>query len=704
LAGRTVKRIPSRGRSGPRRTVRSTGHRNRQPRVGIDIFDIASRTQINADGFVLAQNRPQQLGSSRLIRGTFRWKQTKNHRHCLQQQLLTLGSSVFDLAKTDALGRCWQDESARSAQTRSVLILDAAKQYCLLLDAHRRPWSPAFMGHFFNSFVRRRLLSLVRAGQRFFTPALCIASTLANANCALTIDDLKWGNERATVDVICDTPTEIPDDVKMFAVIWSTGTIFTDEDEQKLRYYSAYADAFFLVDRNAPKWTAQLMPPEYGLNCTNRYSILPEATEVLPLYCPAPTLAETLAKTMVRPDGNYLGQASEVKTRCQPVRIPVCARPKTVPEGVTQWAKWDKKGHLIINNDKAFADAAANADIIFVLDDKAPAESVYWFVKDPKELSCPGKPPPMPYKEANESGKLAMMTAATQMAGLMYGPPKTGNGKDGSSATTSTAANGSKSSTSPSSGGSPSDTSSPDGKGPPLDFLDRISRGISITGALVQGDTSGNLKDPNGSRYGIPNGKNPGGPNLWVLQVGVSVFAIVQNPIKTSKDFVDLIRRGLAKGEAIIISNPKHFTKELAEKLAATPEQKLTQQNLDMAESFGESMAPSLNLSRTVMPYSRAQVFTAKWGGDYQAHHIFEQQMMKDLKYVPDDITNSPAIILTKKEHELITAKLNDARNKLLQDLAKVNRKVPNKAELWNMYQKVYKDNPTWLEAIKGYF
>jgi hypothetical protein len=29
---------------------------------------------------------------------------------------------------------------------------------------------------------------------------------------------------------------------------------------------------------------------------------------------------------------------------------------------------------------------------------------------------------------------------------------------------------------------------------------------------------------------------------------------------------------------------------------------------------------------------------------------------------------------------------------------------VPNKAELWNMYQKVYKDNPTWLEAIKGYF
>jgi len=159
----------------------------------------------------------------------------------------------------------------------------------------------------------------------------------------------------------------------------------------------------------------------------------------------------------------------------------------------------------------------------------------------------------------------------------------------------------------------PSTESSPNGKGPPLDFLDRVSRGISITGALAQGDTSGNLKDPNGSRYGIPNGKNPGGPNLWALQVGVSLFVVVQNPVKTTKDFVELIRRGLAKGEAVIFSNPKHFTKDLAEKLAATPEKKLTQENLEAAESFGESMAPSLNHSRTIMPYSRAKVFTKGW-------------------------------------------------------------------------------------------
>jgi hypothetical protein len=236
----------------------------------------------------------------------------------------------------------------------------------------------------------------------------------------------------------------------------------------------------------------------------------------------------------------------------------------------------------------------------------------------------------------------------------------------------------------------------------------KVRRSIFWTAfpAEYPGDTSGNLKDPNGSRYGIPNGKNPGGPNLWVLQVGVSVFAIVQNPIKTSKDFVDLIRRGLAKGEAIIISNPKHFTKELAEKLAATPEQKLTQENLEAAESFGESMAPSLNLSRTIMPYSRAQVFTKGWKQDFQAHHIFEAQWMKEFpkEYSKEAIENSPAIILTKKEHETITKRLADAKDELMDAVKKRGDEVPTKQELWAMYKEVYKDKPTWLEAIKGYF
>lgn len=556
------------------------------------------------------------------------------------------------------------------------------------------------MGQLFQMLKRR----FGKAYHQIAALGLCALMILFTTDCSLTIGDLQYSNPKAETYTICDTPTEIGSHVTLFAVNWSTGKMVTNDNEAELRYFASLADAFYIVDRNAPAWTAQLMPEEYGLNCVNRYPILPEPTDILPLYCPAPTLQETLGKTNA--SGNYLGQASEVKTRCQPVRIPVCARPKSVPKNVDQWAKWDQTGHLLINGDKEFADAAKNADIIFYLDAKAPAESVYWFVKDAKELSCPGKPPPIPYKEAQDSGKLVMLTAATQMAGLLYGPAKAGTGKDSSSSGTMSASTSTTTANSSSSGGAPSASSSPTGQGPPLDFLEAVSRGIALSSAIAQGDTSGNIKDPNGSRYGIPNGKNPGGPNLIVLQAGVSLFAIVQNPIKKSRDFVNLIREGLAKGEAIIIRDPAHLSKELAEKLAESPKQKLTRENIDLAESFGESMAPSLNHSRTIMPYSRAQVFTKGWKGDFQAHHIFEQQWMEKFpqQYSKEAIDNSPAIILTNEEHKLITAKLDEAKNKLMRDLAKVDRKVPTKAELWDMYKEVYKDKPTWLEAIKGYF
>jgi len=565
------------------------------------------------------------------------------------------------------------------------------------LDPHRELCSSAYMGHFWHAFVRRYLLLFVRAGQRFFTAALCAMLLVFSANCALTIDDLKWDNERASVDVICDTPTEIHDDVKLFAVHWATGKIVTDEDEMELRYFSSYADAFFIVDRNAPKWTAQLMPPEYGLNCTNRYSVLPESAAVLPLRCPVATFTQTLAETMVRPDGQYLGQTSEAKTRCTPkapVRIPVCVRPTSLqrPPGepqVDEWAAVPKATPKIIEDKATYAHEVENATTYFYFDDKAPPETAYYWGKDTK-LRCKGKPAPKPYDQIVGTKELPRLAEFAESTTGQSG--QAGKNASGTSAT-ATGTNGS----------SPSASSSPAGQGPPLDFLDRVSRGISITGALVQGDTSGNLKDPNGSRYGIPNGKNPGGPNLWALQAAVSVFAIVQNPIKTSKQFVDLIRRGLAKGEAVIILNPNHFSKEVAEKLAAAPEKKLTQENLEAAESFGESMAPSLHEVRTIMPYSRAQVFTKGWKQDFQAHHIFEVQMMENFpkEYSKEAIENSPAIILTKAEHQQITKDLNDVRNKMLSDL---NVPSLNKQQLWALYQKVYAKNPTWLEAIKPYF
>jgi hypothetical protein len=85
------------------------------------------------------------------------------------------------------------------------------------------------MGHFFQSFIRHCLLLFVNTGQRFFTAALCGMLLVFGANCALTIDDLKWDNERATVHTICDTPTEIGSHVTLFAVNWSTGNDAKDQ-------------------------------------------------------------------------------------------------------------------------------------------------------------------------------------------------------------------------------------------------------------------------------------------------------------------------------------------------------------------------------------------------------------------------------------------------------------------------------------------
>lgn len=52
-------------------------------------------------------------------------------------------------------------------------------------------------------------------------------------------------------------------------------------------------------------------------------------------------------------------------------------------------------------------------------------------------------------------------------------------------------------------------------------------------------------------------------------------------------------------------------------------------------------------------------------------------------------------MILTEAEHKEFTVKL-------AAEARKIEEMKPMK--LWKMYQKVYKDHPAWLEAIKPYF
>jgi hypothetical protein len=85
--------------------------------------------------------------------------------------------------------------------------------------------------------------------------------------------------------------------------------------------------------------------------------------------------------------------------------------------------------------------------------------------------------------------------------------------------------------------------------------------------------------------------------------------------------------------------------------------------------------------------------FTRGLEGDFQAHHILEKAMGRDLKLTKKQLDEIPSVILTKARHKKIT------------DLLDVNRPAERTREvLWEMYEKVYRDYPRWLEAIKPYF
>jgi hypothetical protein len=248
----------------------------------------------------------------------------------------------------------------------------------------------------------------------------------------------------------------------------------------------------------------------------------------------------------------------------------------------------------------------------------------------------------------------------------------------------------------------------------PLNLLESLARNLSILGALASGDASGDLKNPNGSRHGAANGKNVGGPDSLLLQATAGTLAIIQNPLKTGKEFIARVTRGLSERKVIGILDPKVLSKEIAEKLAKEPEQaavakviaawkkgdkKAIEKAVEELESFGKAMAPSLREAGVIMPYSRAKIFTRGWEGKFQAHHALEVQMMEDFKM--GSAEDAPAIILSKTDHEAITAALDAARKEFKSTMG---HEVSTPQELWTIYQKVYAGRPAWLEAIKSYF
>jgi hypothetical protein len=320
------------------------------------------------------------------------------------------------------------------------------------------------MGKQYRHIFWRYARSLLQRLRHSVVPALCVLPLLSSTDCSLSRSDLEYSHPDTPIIQICDKPDDMAADVKLWGYNRSSKRIVTDEDGGELRGFYG-ADVFFEYVEGAPRSSLEHAPPEWGLTCPAPVTFLDHESvflpgEVLPLKerCRA-----TRAQAVGRANPNLFADPTRAQAPCDSrvqAIVRVCARPPGIGKDVDKWASTDAKDNLLTNSDKVFADAVAKAEIIFIFDPNASPESVYWFVKDPAELHCPG-PPPMPYAQAEASGRLHLMAAATQMGALMNpaAAPKKGDGKT-------------------------TDTSSPDGKGPPLTFLEEVARQMAIAGAV----------------------------------------------------------------------------------------------------------------------------------------------------------------------------------------------------------------------------
>ncbi|MBK9260596.1 MAG: hypothetical protein IPM54_12330 [Polyangiaceae bacterium] len=102
---------------------------------------------------------------------------------------------------------------------------------------------------------------------------------------------------------------------------------------------------------------------------------------------------------------------------------------------------------------------------------------------------------------------------------------------------------------------------------------------------------------------------------MLLLQAAAGTFAIIGIPFKSGKEFIETVTRALSQKKVAGILDPKVLSREIAEELPKDP----TKAQLDKAlqgeivESYGMAMAMSLRDAGTILPYSRAQIFTAGW-------------------------------------------------------------------------------------------
>jgi hypothetical protein len=473
---------------------------------------------------------------------------------------------------------------------------------------------------------------------------------------------------------VCLRPPIVESDARQWAVDSETGTTVSGNDTDAFEAFLPYADVIYIFDFRAPPESAQLLPEKYAReSCDDEDRILPRAQndemslpndDSNPLYVARDFGPHTEFAEISPPQKRFIGVDVQPKKRVVPV-FRVCARPPGISSDVLQWAAVRSQTEMTYTtSNQQFALLAAEADRIFIFDANAPPESVREFGAPFDKLQCPGKPAPKPDAEekALEKRKAHFEELVQQALAQKGDFHKAGLG------------------------GSPMPTwtSSETGQGKALSAFETIVRQTLIAQGILSGDTSGNLKDPNGARYGLPNGKNPNGFDSFFLQFVAATFSFLPTAVKSGTQFLKRVAQAAKDNAVLIIANPNFLPKRICKGLV---------------KRFGDQMAPALQRMKTIMPYSRAEIFTAEWRHLYQSHHILEVDMARIMNIT--DADHLPAIILTDLEHKAITKRLNQVRNDIL---GKRSKESLTKAEIRQIYETAYESTPIWLEAIKSYF
>ncbi|MDI1480438.1 hypothetical protein QHF84_27710 [Polyangium sp. y55x31] len=216
------------------------------------------------------------------------------------------------------------------------------------------------------------------------------------------------------------------------------------------------------------------------------------------------------------------------------------------------------------------------------------------------------------------------------------------------------------------------------GKGKPKTRLEEIALELAIASAIANGEMNADLARKDGKQFGVIGGTNEDGVDNPIVQAAVATAAIASGVVLGQADkFVKKLEEACAKKAPLILQGTEELSKETAEFLA---------------KQYGADIAHALEQNGAIGAYEVMKKFTDNLGGAYQAHHILEKAMARELR-LAKDLDKIPSVILTEARHKELTNLLNLKRPDEL-----------NPQTVWTLYEEVYKDFPHWLKAIKPYF